>query len=118
MVSPARETSGKQILKTHPRIHQPKLALGLLLAHPLLLKVLANRLCDSNSTGSSTKEEDPLILERNLGEGESPNSASEDNGAGPLDVVVEAGVFLTVLEQEGEGEGSVEVLELDDLLPK
>lgn len=101
--------------KTHPRIDEPELGLGLLLSHTLLLKVLANRLGDSDSTRSGTKEQDPLILERNLRKGESADGSSENDGSGSLDIIVEARVLLAVVEQKGESEGGVEVLELDDL---
>lgn len=101
--------------RAHLGVDKPEHRASLLLRHSLLLKVLADGLCDSNTTRSSTKEEDALVLQRQAGELESADSSCEDDGSGSLDVVVEARVLFAVSGEKGEGESGVEVLELNDL---
>lgn len=82
----------------------------------MVLEVTTDSLSDSDTAGPSTEEDDLLVLEGNFGDVESTNRSREDDGSGALDVVVETGVDISMSRENGEGEGGVEIFELDDLL--
>jgi hypothetical protein len=99
---------------TNLGVNEPEHRLGICLGDTLLLKVLGDGLCDSDSGRSSSEEEDPLVLERDARDLKRADRSGEDDGARTLDVVVEARVVVAVLGEDGERERRVEVLELDD----
>lgn len=68
------------------------------------------RHADARATG--TEEDSTLLAGRNLGAFDCVNKAAENNGAGALNIVVEAGVGFAVTGKSGEG--VLEVFELDD----
>lgn len=133
-VSFALDSAKGQGKAAHPGVDEPELVLGLLLREPLELEVLGDSLGDSDTARASSEEEDALLLEGDARDLEGADGSGEDNGSGTLDVVVEAavgfwlesvagrqrredgpGVVVAVLSKHGEGEGGVEVFELDNL---
>ena len=81
----------------------------------MVLEVATDGFCDSDAARSRAEEENALLAERNLGDLEGADRSREDDGASTLNVIVEARVHVAVLGEDGEGEGGVEVFELDDL---
>ena len=83
----------------------------LILGHALVHKELHNLLRNADSGASRTKKDGPLILALNSRSLNCIDHSTEDNGAGTLDVVIEASVRVAVPFQCGER--ILEVFELN-----
>ena len=97
---------------TYARVHEPKLLAGLVLGETLLYEELDNLLGNTNSGTASTKEDGAVVLEINACVLDGVDEAGKNDGAGALDVVIEASVgVLVTLESR---EGILEILKLNN----
>lgn len=92
-------------------VDQVETRAGLILGHTLADEEVNNLLSNTDTGATSTKEDGALVLARKARALDSVDDTTEDDSASTLDVIVEAGVVVTVTLQSREG--VLEVLELD-----
>lgn len=99
------------------RVDQPNHLAGLILSHTMIVdKVGSQLLGNTNSGGTSAKEENLMLLGRNASEVDGVHESSQDDSASSLNIVVEAEVGGLVLVEELEGMLGRKVLKLDQHL--
>lgn len=98
-------------------VDQPNHLASLVLAHAVVVdKVGSQLLGNTDSSGSSSKEENLVVLGGNSGKVDGVHESSQDDSASALNIVVEAKVGRLVLFEELESVLGREVLELDQQL--
>lgn len=98
-------------------VDQPDHLTGLVLTHAVVVdKVGSQLLGNTDSSGSSSKEENLVILGGNSGKVDGVHESSQDDSASSLNIIVKAKVGGLVLFEELEGVLGREVLELDQQL--
>ena len=93
-------------------VDEVEAATGLILGHALANEEVDNLLSDTDTGTAGTEEDSAVLLAGETGTLDGVDDTAENDSAGTLDVIVEAGVGIAVPLQCGEG--VLEVLELDD----
>lgn len=93
-------------------VDEPETSSSFILGQAFSDEELDNLLGDTNTSTAGTHEHCSLVLGRNTGSFYSVDDSGEYDRAGPLDIVIEAGILVLIsLECR---EGILEVFELDD----
>ena len=93
-------------------VNKVEAAAGLILGHTLTDEEVDDLLSDTDTGGASTEEHGAVVLARKTGTLDSVDDTTQDDGTSTLDVIVEAGVGVTVALQCGEG--VLEILKLNN----
>ena len=93
-------------------VHKVEARTGLILGHAFAHEELHDLLGHSNTGTPRAQEDGALILARDSGTLNCIDHPSEDDSAGALDVIIEAGVCMSVTLQCGEW--ILEILKLND----
>lgn len=93
-------------------VNKVEAASGLILGHTLTHEELDDLLGNTDTGRAGTEEDSAVVLAWQTRSLNSIDNTTEDNGAGTLDIVIEASVGVAVTLQSGER--ILEVLELDD----
>lgn len=93
-------------------VNKVEAASGLILGHTLTHEELDDLLGNTHTGRAGTEEDSAVVLAWQTRSLNSIDNTTEDNGAGTLDIVIEASVGVAVTLQSGER--ILEVLELDD----
>jgi len=93
-------------------INKVEAAAGLILGHTLTHEELDDLLGNTDTGRAGTEEDSAVVLAWQTRSLNSIDDTTEDNGAGTLDIVIEASVGIAVTLQSGER--ILEVLELDN----
>ncbi len=92
-------------------VDEPETATGFVLGQALAGEEFDNLFGDADAGAAGAEEDGSLVFGGHAGALDGVDDAGEDDGAGALDVVVEAGVLVSVSFQSREG--VLEVFELD-----
>lgn len=94
------------------RIDEPELLAGLFLWNTRLDEKLDDLTSDTDSGGTSTHENELVLVQRNARLLESVHDTCQDDSTGSLDIIVEASVGVAVSLERWEG--VLKILELDN----